>query len=207
MFVALEGIDTAGKSTQIVQLKEVFKEAVFTFEPGATPLGKQIREILLNVEILNPKAEMLLFLADRAEHFTRVIAPNLKELIISDRSLISGIAYAKDFDFEVLISLNTFIMDSVLPDKVVLLELDRQTLEYRLNQKGKDKIEQRGVDYLLGLQERLKQTMEHLKIESLVLNANLPKDSITLKIAEFIKAYCAVCCVGDFLLSFYVKIA
>lgn len=188
MFVALEGIDTAGKSTQIVQLKEVFKEAVFTFEPGATPLGKQIREILLNVEILNPKAEMLLFLADRAEHFTRVIAPNLKELIISDRSLISGIAYAKDFDFEVLISLNTFIMDSVLPDKVVLLELDRQTLEYRLNQKGKDKIEQRGVDYLLGLQERLKQTMEHLKIESLVLNANLPKDSITLKIAEFIKA-------------------
>lgn len=188
MYVVLEGVDTAGKSTQIVRLKEVFKEAIFTFEPGATPLGKNIRKILLDTEISSSKAEMLLFLADRAEHFTRVIAPNLNKLIISDRSLISGIAYAKDFDFEILHSYNAFALNNALPNKAVLLEIDRQTLEFRLGQKNKDKIEQRGISYLLELQERLKQTMEKLQIESLVLNADLPQDLITAQIVEFIKA-------------------
>ncbi|MCI5969452.1 dTMP kinase [Helicobacter sp.] len=187
MYIALEGIDTAGKSTQIARLKEVLKDAIFTFEPGATPLGKRIREILLNTEVLSLKAEMLLFLADRAEHFASVIAPNLDKLILSDRSLISGIAYAKDFDFKILESFNAFVMENILPNKAILLELDKQTLEYRLNQKGKDRIEQRGITYLLELQERLKETMEFLKIESLVINASLPQDSITKQIMEFIQ--------------------
>lgn len=187
MYIVLEGIDTAGKSTQITNLKEVFKEAIFTFEPGATPLGVKIREILLKTDIASPKAEMLLFLADRAEHFASVIAPNLDKLIISDRSLISGIAYARDFDFEILRTYNAFALENLLPNKAVLLELDRQTLEFRLNQKSKDKIEKRGVSYLLELQERLKKTMERLSIRSLVLNASLPQDVITTKIIDFIK--------------------
>ncbi|MBX7490787.1 dTMP kinase [Helicobacter turcicus] len=188
MYVTLEGIDTAGKSTQIAQLKRVFKDAVFTFEPGATPLGSSIREILLKSEIKSPKAEMLLFLADRAEHFASVIAPNLDRLLISDRSLISGIAYARDFDFKILESYNAFVMDNTLPNKVIFLELDRETLEFRLSKKGKDKIEQRGIAYLLELQARLKQVMERLNIESLVLDAKLPQDSITKKIVDFIKS-------------------
>lgn len=188
LYIALEGIDTAGKSTQVARLKEVFKDAVFTFEPGATPLGKRIREILLNTEIISSKAEMLLFLADRAEHFASVIAPNLDKLILSDRSLISGIAYARDFSMEMLESYNAFVLENILPNKAILLELDKQTLEYRLNQKGRDKIEQRGIDYLLDLQERLKEAMEFLKIESLVINASLPQDSITKQIVEFIQS-------------------
>lgn len=188
MYVVLEGIDTAGKSTQIARLKEIFKEAVFTFEPGATPLGSNIREILLKSEIRSPKAEMLLFLADRAEHFARVIAPNLDKLLISDRSLVSGIAYARDFDFKILESYNAFVLDNTLPNKVIFLELDRETLEFRLSQKGKDRIEQRGIAYLLELQERLKQVMECLSIESLVLNASLSQDAITTKIVDFIKS-------------------
>ncbi|WDL74536.1 dTMP kinase [Helicobacter winghamensis] len=188
MYIALEGIDTAGKSTQVARLKEVFKDAVFTFEPGATPLGKRIREILLNTEIISSKAEMLLFLADRAEHFASVIAPNLDKLILSDRSLISGIAYARDLDFEILRTYNAFALENLLPNKAILLELDKQTLEYRLNQKGRDKIEQRGIAYLLELQERLKGVMEFLKIESLVINAGLPQDSITKQIIEFVQS-------------------
>ncbi|TLD82390.1 dTMP kinase [Helicobacter sp. MIT 11-5569] len=188
MYIALEGIDTAGKSTQITLLKEIFKNAIFTFEPGATPLGQQIREILLTTEILSSKAEMLLFLADRAEHYASVIAPNVDKLLISDRSLISGIAYAKGFDFQLLESFNAFVMDNMLPNKAILLEVDKQTLEYRLSQKGKDKIEQRGIAYLLELQERLKETMLHLNVESLSINASLPRDSITTQIVEFINS-------------------
>ena len=185
MYVVLEGIDTAGKSTQIMRLKEIFTNAIFTCEPGGSALGMKIREILLHTSLCQ-KAEMLLFLADRAEHFTKVIQPNLSQCIISDRSLISGIAYAKDFDYAVLESLNLFVMEHTLPNKVILLELDKDTLEYRLSQKGQDRIEQRGIAYLLELQERLKEVIARLNVESLIVNASLPQDSITAQITEFI---------------------
>ena len=186
MYVVLEGIDTAGKSTQIARLKEIFTNAIFTCEPGGSALGEKIREILLHTPLCQ-KAEMLLFLADIAEHFTKVIQPNLNQWIISDRSLISGIAYAKDFDYKILESLNLFVMENTLPNKAILLELNKETLEYRLSQKGQDRIEQRGVAYLLELQERLKEVIVRLNVESLIINASLSQDSITAQIVEFIR--------------------
>ena len=66
------------------------------------------------------------------------------------------------------------------------MELDKDTLEYRLSQKGQDRIEQRGIAYLLELQERLKEVIARLNVESLIVNASLPQDSITAQIAEFI---------------------
>ena len=77
-------------------------------------------------------------------------------------------------------------MEHTLPNKVILLELDKDTLEYRLSQKGQDRIEQRGIAYLLELQERLKEVIARLNVESLIVNASLPQDSITAQIAEFI---------------------
>ncbi|WP_297810921.1 dTMP kinase [uncultured Helicobacter sp.] len=188
MYCAIEGIDTSGKSTQIASLKEVFKEAIFTFEPGATEIGKEIRKILLECDLaLNPKAEMLLFLADRAEHSEKILKPNRQQLIISDRSLISGIAYAIEFDIESLLDFNLFATNGILPDKVVLLEITEEVLQKRLAQKGADKIEKRGIPYLLKLQERLKQTITRLEVESLILPADLPQTAITSKIVDFIK--------------------
>ena len=89
LYLALEGIDTCGKSTQIELLKRRFPRAIFTKEPGGSVLGKELRDILLHGNITSKKAEFLLFLSDRAEHIERVIAPRLGNLIISDRSLIS----------------------------------------------------------------------------------------------------------------------
>ncbi len=191
MYIALEGIDAAGKSTQIAQLKKEFPDAIFTFEPGATPLGKQIREILLHKQLsLSPQAEMLLFLADRAEHSAKILSQHRDKLIISDRSLVSGIAYAKDFDFKTLVSFNKFATGGILPDRVLLLELSAEELVLRLRNKNKDSIEQRGIDYLLSLQTRLKESIKSLKLESLILNASLPQAEITAKIVDFIR--CAV---------------
>lgn len=184
MYCAIEGIDTSGKSTQIIALKEIFKQAIFTCEPGATEIGKEIRRILLecNSLHLSAKTEALLFLADRAEHAAKVLQPNLDKLIISDRSLISGIAYAKDFDFEILRSFNLFATNGILPNKVVLLELEQEVLKERLNAKNGDKIENRGISYLLALQECLKKTIQLLGIESLLVSASLPKQIITTKL-------------------------
>ena len=191
MYIALEGIDAAGKSTQIAQLKKEFPDAIFTFEPGATPLGKQIREILLHKQLsLSPQAEMLLFLADRAEHSAKILSQHRDKLIISDRSLVSGIAYAKDFDFKTLVSFNKFATGGILPDRVLLLELSAEELVLRLRNKNKDSIEQRGIDYLLSLQTRLNESIKSLKLESLILNASLPQAEITAKIVDFIR--CAV---------------
>lgn len=189
MYCVIEGIDTSGKSTQIAALKEIFKEALFTFEPGATEIGKEIRSTLLERNLhCTPKTEMLLFLADRAEHSERILKPNADKLIISDRSLISGIAYAKDFDFEILRSLNLFATSGIVPNKAVLLELTREVLEERLSAKSWDKIEKRGISYLLELQEALKEVILKLEIESLLLQADLPQAEITTKIVDFIKS-------------------
>ena len=86
MYIALEGIDLVGKSTQLQMLKNQYKNAIFTKEPGATKLGKQIRELVLSKNDFSKEAELFLFLADRAEHFAKVIKPHLNRLIISDRS-------------------------------------------------------------------------------------------------------------------------
>ena len=95
MLINLEGIDGTGKSTQIALLASTFKDAIITKEPGATPLGEQIRKIILgdNLNICH-QAEMFLFLADRAEHYEKIIKPNRDKIVFCDRSFISGIAYA-----------------------------------------------------------------------------------------------------------------
>lgn len=189
MYCVIEGIDTSGKSTQMAALKEVFKDAIFTFEPGATKIGKEIRKILLERDLqLSPKTEMLLFLADRAEHCEDILKSNAKKLILSDRSLISGIAYAMEFKIETLLPLNLFATSGILPNKVVLLEITEKVLQERLAKKGVDKIESRGIPYLLRLQERLKEVIAKLNVESLLISADLPQSTITARIVEFIKS-------------------
>ena len=188
MYVVIEGIDTSGKSTQIQELKLALQEAIFTFEPGATPLGKKLRKILLEDSIeLDSRAEMLLFLADRAQHTHEILKANPDKLIISDRSLISGLAYAKDFDFETLKAFNLFATQGILPQKVIFLELQKEDLQQRLQSKNEDKIEQRGLEYLLELQQRTKAIIKKLQLPYISINANLPKTTSTQQIIIFNK--------------------
>ncbi|WP_027326790.1 dTMP kinase [Helicobacter pametensis] len=188
MYLALEGIDTAGKSTQIELLRSKFTNAIFTHEPGGSELGKRLRGILLEEDIsLSKETELLLFLADRSEHIHRVILPNKDRLIISDRSLISGIAYGKGFAFEDLLKFNRFATQDVLPSCVVLLELDALELQKRLGAKKRDKIEQRGVEFLLEIQGCMLKACQALGIECLRIDARLSIQEIHQKIVERIE--------------------
>lgn len=189
MYVALEGIDTAGKSTQIGLLKERFAQALFTKEPGGTPLGAKLREILLGGEVQSERAELLLFLSDRAEHMERVVKPALArgEWVFSDRSLISGMAYARGFEMSWLEEINRFALGGIVPDCVVLLELSEEELARRLAQKERDSIESRGIPYLLELQERLKRASETLAIPTLRLSASLPPQEIHQRIIAHLR--------------------
>ncbi len=187
MYIALEGIDTAGKSTQIANLKKIYTDAVFTKEPGATKAGKEIRKIVLSGEIMSKKAEFLLFLADRAEHIQEVIKPNKDKLIISDRSAISGVAYALvqgDISKEELVLLNDFATDSLYPQKAFLLKLTPKELTYRLSQKKLDGIEKRGIEYLLKIQDAIIEASTLLGIELIEIDATKSKDEITTLILK-----------------------
>ena len=192
MYIVVEGIDTCGKSTQIDLLAKAYPQAIITKEPGATELGSKIRELVLYSDGLCPVTELLLFLADRSNHASAVIKPNLGRLIISDRSLVSGMAYAlasKKFDFDWLEQLNRFAMQEIMPDAIILFKIKEETLRSRLGEKSHDIIEQRGIEYMLDVQQQLQFVAKQLGIKTLMIHAEDTIDDIYAQIDNFIKGY------------------
>ena len=190
MYIAIEGIDTAGKSTQIKNLNKHFPDAVITKEPGATSIGIEIREMVLSARAQSKKAEFLLFLADRAEHIKEVIEPNLEKMIISDRSAVSGVAYALiqgEINPKELVELNNFATNKIYPGKVFLLRLTKEELEYRLSQKELDGIELRGSEYLLKIQDAIIEATMLLGLELITIDATKSIDEVTKEILNKMK--------------------
>jgi len=190
MYILFEGIDTCGKSTQIALMKQKHDEIIITKEPGGTAFGVQAREILLESQLRSKRAELLLFLADRAEHYEEVIKPNRNKLVISDRGFISGIAYALangDFDLETLVDFNRFALEGQIPDKVVLFLTDMKTLQERTSGKSLDGIELRGLEYLLRVQEYMKETIKTLDIPHLFIDATDDIETIHEIISNYIR--------------------
>ncbi len=189
MYILFEGIDTSGKSTQIELLCKANPNFLATKEPGQTELGKKIRELILHSNHISKKAELFLFLSDRAEHFEKLIKPNLDKTILSDRGLISGLAYAlsndnNDLDF--LLKANRYALDETLPDKVVFFKTNEKLLRQRLGEKSHDNIEKRGLEYLLRVQENMEKVIHSLRIECLNVDAGDEKEQITKQIQRFI---------------------
>lgn len=174
-YVAIEGIDTTGKSTQIALLRERYKNALFTKEPSDGDFGNAIRALALHGGLSN-LTQCMLFLADRANHTQTLIAPNANRLIISDRSLISGVAYADSLDFELSLQINRAV--AKMPDLAVILETNEAILKARLAKKENDNIESRGIAYLLEVQERIIKTAQSLGVKTLRIPCDKPKEEI-----------------------------
>lgn len=190
MYILFEGIDTCGKSTQITLISQKHPEIIVTHEPGGTAFGKKAREILLSDSLASKRAELLLFLADRAEHYQEVISPNKDKVIISDRGFLSGIGYALangDFDFEELVSLNRFALEGHFPDKVILFITDLKTLKERTSAKSLDGIELRGLEYLLSVQEHMKESILKLGIPHLFVDATQDIETVHTQITDYLR--------------------
>ena len=190
MYILFEGIDGAGKSTQIARLAAAFPQAIVTKEPGGTKLGENLREILLKENNLDKRAEILLFLADRAEHFGKIIKPNLDKMILSDRGFVSGMAYALaggNSSFEELLSLNKFALQGNFPQKIVFFKADESTLRSRLGSRAQmDGIEARGFEYLLRVQDAMEEILQKLDARYVTIDAAWDEEKITNLIKEFI---------------------
>ena len=134
-FVALEGGEGAGKSTQLALLQQWLDERgheiVVTREPGATPVGQQIRALLLDPATgrLAPRAEAMLYAADRAQHVAEVVRPALQRgaVVLTDRYVDSSLAYqgaGRELAVDEVARLSKWATDDLRPDLVVLLDID-----------------------------------------------------------------------------------
>lgn len=154
--IAFEGVEGAGKSTQLELLRQALEKAghrvVTTREPGGTPVGEQVRSILLDrASTLHPRAEALLFAAARAQLVEQVIRPALArgEVVLCDRYLHSSLAYqgaARGLGQEPIAEINRFATAGLLPDLVVLLQLDPATGLER-GRGSRDRIEGQDLEF------------------------------------------------------------
>ena len=151
-FVVLEGGDGSGKSTQrdllVAWLLESGIEAVGTLEPGGSELGVSLRKLLLDGDAIAPRAEALLMAADRAQHVADVIAPALARgaWVVSDRHVPSSLVYqgvVRDLGVDEVGALSEFAADGLIPDLVVVLDVDDATAERRRSPAA-DRMEREG---------------------------------------------------------------
>jgi len=153
VWIALEGGEGSGKSTQARRLADAL-DAVLTREPGGTPVGARIREVLLDpsVDALDARAEALLMAADRAEHVRTVVRPALKagRDVVSDRSAWSSLAYqgyGRGLDLGELRRLSDWAMRGRWPDLAVLIRVPAEIAAERLARAGRraDRLEAAGA--------------------------------------------------------------
>ncbi|WP_018248321.1 dTMP kinase [Orenia marismortui] len=134
-FITLEGVEGSGKSTQIKLIKKYLEslnyEVINTFEPGDTEVGQEIRRILLNPnhENLIPKAELLLYAAERAQHVSELIKPSLKEgkIVISDRYIDATMAYqgyARGINKSLIEELNNIATEGLIPNLTLIFDIN-----------------------------------------------------------------------------------
>ncbi len=155
--MTLEGPEGAGKTTQVKLLARALDRLgvayVITRDPGGTPLGKQIRRILLHAgSPVMPTAELLLYQADRAQNVAEIIRPALEagKLVLCDRYIDSTIAYqgyGRMLDLSLIDELNKISTGNLMPELTILFDIDSSAGLGRLHPGGHDRIEREALDF------------------------------------------------------------
>lgn len=192
-FIAVEGGDGAGKSTQIDALTAWLRkrgfDVVTTREPGATVLGAKLREILLHAKDREPvsaRAEALLFAADRADHVEKVVRPALERgaIVLTDRHVDSSIAYqsgGRGLDAADIAALSAFATDGLRPDLVILLDVDPAVAWERSQTRGDapDRLEAEPAEFHARVREMFRSRAAAEPSRYIVVDAGEPAGVVT----------------------------
>jgi dTMP kinase len=193
LFIVFEGGDGAGKTTQIEKLAEFLssknREVLVTREPGGTVMGKSIRDWLLEqteVEV-DPKSEALLFAADRAHHMHTLIRPALtaNKIVIGDRHIDSSVAYqgvARNLGIENIKNISLWAVDGILPNLIIVLDIDVEVGQSRLNRK--DRLDRESKEFHEKVNKAYLELAAMNPEKYLVIDAQLPIDEIARQIQD-----------------------
>ena len=201
MFITLEGPEGSGKSSQLPDLAEFLSgqgwDVLTTREPGGTPIGDQIRQILMRLDNqeLHPRTEILLFLASRAQLVEQVIKPALREgkLVLCDRfgdSTLAYQGYGHGLNLDTLRTMLDFATDKLKPDLTLLLDVDVET---GLQRKRKEDEWNRLDAYALAFHQRVREGYHELCRQDperwRVIDAMQPKEAVQLALRQAVMQF------------------
>lgn len=199
LFITLEGGDGSGKSTQAELLREWLTDegrtVVRTREPGGTEVGLEIRELVLHHRgDISPRAEALLYAADRAHHIATLVRPALArgEIVVQDRYLDSSVAYqgaGRVLDPTEVRRISEWATEDLLPDLTVLLDLDSASARTRLDaaRSRYDRLEAEASDFHDRVRSAYLALAEAEPERFLVIDATRPIDGIADAIRERVR--------------------
>ncbi|AFU72099.1 dTMP kinase [Bifidobacterium sp. W8109] len=205
LFISFEGVDGAGKTTQVQQAHNYLQErglrSLVTREPGGTPVGLTIRELVLHglaafpsvavtggtdvvdaSDDLAPRTEALLYAADRAEHVAQVVRPALDrgDIVLCDRYLDSSVAYqagGRDLSADVIRRLSLWASQGLLPKRTYLLDADPSQSKSRLDHEP-DRLESAGDDFQQHVRQAFLQLAQKEPDRFLVIDATQSIDQV-----------------------------
>ena len=195
LFIVFEGGEGAGKTTQAELLTKWLESlghtVLQTREPGGTELGKEIRELLLHGGQVDPRAETLLYAADRAQHINTLVKPALDrgETVVQDRYIDSSIAYqsgARGFDAAEIAGFSAWATGGLLPDLVILHDIDPLDGASRREQRGAaaDRLERESLEFHRRVRETFLQRAGQDPQRYLVIDAMQTREAIAEQIRE-----------------------
>lgn len=195
LFITLEGMDGAGKSTHIPTILQLLaqrgKEVVSTREPGGTLLGEELREILLYRQ-MHVETESLLMFAARAEHLQQVILPALQRgaIVLSDRFTDASYAYqcgARGLPYAKMQALEHWVQGDLQPDVTLLFDVPVEVSLQRLaSARTPDKFEAQGADFFAKLRAQYLARAAQFPQRFHVIDANRPLEDVQKSVEEII---------------------
>jgi dTMP kinase len=198
LFVTFEGIEGAGKSTQVKLLHEYLAQTtipfIFTREPGGTPLGEKLRELLIDpLGQISPEAETLLLSASRAELVDKVIEPALVEgrLVVCDRFWDATLAYqgfGRGIAVETIMRITTFAARGLVPDITFLLNISTEQSRERLHVRPGfgDRMEREAPEFHERVAEGYRKVAAVETERVVVLDGSAPAGEIATQVREVI---------------------
>lgn len=197
-FITIEGTDGSGKSTQIGLLMDYLNkkgvDVLFTREPGGTPIGEKIREIILDVNNreMAPETEALLYAASRSQHVREKIIPAVEEgkIVICDRFLDSSLAYqgtARRMGMETIMEMNRAALGGVMPDLTVFFDLSPEKgILRKKNERALDRLEEEKIDFHKRVYDGYKQLCLKYPERIKAIDADRSVEEVHLEVREVI---------------------